>query len=988
MGMVAALLALGLTGGPAQAPEVGLGAMPHLGPETHPCLLYSAEEEDEIRARLERAPYSSWWSSVSGSDDMVSQAFTWRMNGDAEKAEAVRTRLLRCNPTGYHCCCGVADALQGVAEAYDLLYDYEGLTETDHRVIRAKIANACERLYLSALESGSGQHPGNQRTRGICALGTAAMVLAGYEDAAHTPTGWLLRALRGIHDEPNLEFWRPDGMFIEGPGYSAFTLSVMLPFARYYENVTGNWLFDDPPLSNALDYLVHITQPDGVCTAQGTTNMCNVVNSLKLCVGAGDPGKQAFYRWALDEWGSLSGGGVRDICLFDGSVQPSVAGVPTSRFFTTSQEAALRSEWSRNAVGLWFKGKDPWLAATHRVYSHGDVGSFVLHAYGELLAVDAGYDHWVSYDLYPANLHNTLLVDGEGPVEATAGVMENIIDAPYVKSADIVTEYAGVKLRRTFLLVEDSYVVIVDDIEADEEHEYEWQIHTPVSRETGAITVEGNHASWTGFDPRTDAPGKVALDVYWAGPVEVEAVETSRWQPWGSDPKTASYDNWAVVARQRGEDVKYLTVLYPHPIGAATHQIADRTDGEQFVLEVAREQERITATVSTADEPEDYTPRAILWGDVASSPWWHWIAGPGGIRTDKGVDLAGVSAEGVLALENYEGWYVSDPIHVAGPEGMELATGRGGGRGRQAYWCIGEELRPFDPADARAGHIVLPQTMIGPAALARTRRPLDEASETSPPEIVAVTIDGQRIEGRELVDLGRVTTPPHEVVVELRDEGMGLEPATDRIALNGAPLRPSHPLVREGRDTSTGTLGCLLRGVDDPIDYELTFRVSDYALRPNSNQFNLRFSMRPLLVNGGFEELRDWGFGAWSRDDETKYEIEAVADDPHSGRRCLMMRGIAGGLNMVASQRVPLNVGATYRLTGWYRGNVTAKASMCSQSGKGQYIWSDPLGPSQEWVPFDWEFTVENPEDALLVALRLGAVGEVYFDDVELVEVE
>ncbi|HJN17720.1 MAG TPA: heparinase II/III family protein, partial [Armatimonadota bacterium] len=886
--------------------------------------------------------------------------------------------------------CGVADALQGVAEAYDLIYNYDGLSETDHRVIRAKIANACERLYLSALESGSGQHPGNQRTRGICALGTAAIVLAGYEDAAHTPDEWLQRALDGIRDEPNFEFWRPDGMFIEGPGYSSFTLATMMPFTRYYENASGNWLFDDPRLSNAIEYTIHITQPDGVCAAIGTTNMQNVINSLKLCVGAGSERQQQMIRWALEEWGSIGSGGVRELCLFDDSVQPSMAGVPTSRYYTTTQEAAMRSEWSRNAVALWFKSKDPWLAKTHHVYSHGDVGSFVLHAYGELLAVDAGYDHWVSYDLYPPQLHNTLLVDGEGPVNETPGTIENIIDAPYVRSADIVTEYAGIKLRRTFLLVEGEFVVIIDDIQADEEHEYEWQIHTPVSREGGEIEIDGNRASWTGFDPKADTPGKVALDVYWAGPVEVEAVETSRWQPYGSDPKTASYDNWAVVARQQGKDVKYLTVLYPHAVGAATRQVTDRTDDEQLSLTVDREQERVWATVSTVADRTESTPRAKLHGDTASSPWWYWIAGPGGVG-DEDVQLAGVSAEGVIATEMYPGRHVEDPVHVAGPEGMEVTTGLA--RRPGLAWHIGEKWRPVDRTDAGAGPLTLPEAIVGPAQLAWTRRPLAEAGETTPPDVVAVTIDDQqRFVGRQFVDLGRVAAPPWRVSVEFRDEGMKLNHLSGRVALNGVPLPNSSVIAMENRQAPTGTLTGGIPKVTDPIDYEVSFRASDNALRPNMTQFNLHFSLAPLLENGGFEDGGDsphnWGLGAWSSSDETKYESEAVTDNPHSGKRCLMMRGIAGGLNMVASQVVPLEIGKTYRMTGYHRGDVGSKASMCSQSGKNQYIYSDPLPPSDEWIPFEWEFTVTNPEARLIIAMRLGAVGTVYYDDLSLAEVE
>ena len=277
--------------------------------EVHPCLLMTTDGMGELRAKLEWPPFREWWSSVSGATDPVSQAFTWALTRDRTKAEAVRKHLLRANPAGYYCCCGVADALQGVAEAYDLIHDYDGLRPADHAIIRGRIAESCERLYLSALETGSGQHPGNQRTRGLCALGTAAIVLRGYEGAEHTPQEWLQRALDGILDQANIEFWREEGMFIEGPGYSAFTLQPMLPFARYLERVTGYWLFDQPRLHAALRYLIHITQPDGLCAALGPTNSTNVVDGLKLCLGAGPRELQSALSWSMATWGYVGGGG-------------------------------------------------------------------------------------------------------------------------------------------------------------------------------------------------------------------------------------------------------------------------------------------------------------------------------------------------------------------------------------------------------------------------------------------------------------------------------------------------------------------------------------------------------------------------------------------------------------------------------------------------------------------------------------------------------
>lgn len=953
--------------------------------EAHPSLMFGPEDLPAIRERVTRPPYSDWWEGVRTSSDIISQAFTWRLTGDKEKAEAVRQHLLRCYPTGYHCCCGVADALQGIAEAYDLVADYEGITPQEHRVIRAKIARSCERLYQSALLSGPGQHPGNQRTRGLCALGTAAIVLRGYADSAHTPQQWLQRALDGIRDDANLSFWRDDGMFIEGPAYSAFTLSVMLPFARYYHRASGKWLFDDPRLRNALYYLIHVTQPDGEANAFGTTNMCGVVNYLRLCIGAGRPQDQAVYRWAIAQWGSLEGGGVRDIGLFDDRVQPSTTGLPTTRFFPVSQEASLRSDWSTKAVALWFKGKEPWLAKGYGVYSHGDVGSFILHAYGELLAVDAGYDHWVSYDLYPPELHNTLLVDGKGPVSGTPGLLENALDAGVLQAGEIRATYAGAAHRRVFLLVDGRYAVIADNIRSPKARRYDWQIHTPVSRGTGQVTLRGNRASWTGFDPRTDTPGKVRLEAVWAGPVRLAPMEKSRWQPWSSDPKTGSYDNWALVARQERANARYLTLLYPHPETqpAPPIETVAATGGRCLVL-------RAGATRDTFLVPEG--PRARAGGLVTTAALgatreragrleWAYLSGPGRLERDGKLVLALEGTAGAVALVPSA---QEERLAVSGASGLRVVLPAGAAR--HAFLCApGAAPRPLAMTVQGNQRVLSFPTAPPTGAVVRLRAaPARPVTDADPPRLVALAVDGRPAEAAAILDLGRVEAAPRQVQLRFQDRRPGLDRDSLRVQLDGLPLVPAAQLERDG------SVALALGEVREQTDHELLVSVADQAALPNRAQFLLRFSLRPLLQNGGFEEGGQrpaaWSVGAWSSDAQTQYEIRTITENPRSGRRCLMLRGIAGHLNLAASQQVPLRQGQTYVLTGYYRGDVPAAASFCSRSGRGQYLWMPAVGPSATWIPFRWEFTVENPEAALLVAVRLGQPGVACFDDLALEE--
>jgi len=825
--------------------------------ETHPSLLCGADEVPLMQERFQREPYSQWWASVRGRSDLVSLAFTWCMTGDEEKGKAAREQLLRAYPSGYHCSCGVADALQAVAEAYDLLYHYKGLTPRDHRVIRAKIAAACERMYLSALETGNGQHPGNQRTRGICALGTAAIVLRGYKDAAHTPRDWLQRALDGIRQEANLEFWRPDGMFIEGPGYSAFTLGVMLPFARYYERACGRWMFSEPRLRNALLYLVHQTQPDGVTTSMGTTNMCNVVAGLKLAVGAGSPEDQALVQWAVLRWGSLADGDLRELCLYDADVHPSTEATGTTQFFPTSQEAAMRSDWGSHAVAFWFKGKDPWLAGGHTVYSHGDVGSFVLHAYGELLAVDAGYDHWVSYNLYPPELHNTLLVDGQGPVNATPGVLENPVDATALRAGDITSQYGGVDLRRTLLLADGRYVVIADDVKADAEHEYQWQVHTPVSREGGSVAIEGNRATWTGFDPRSGNPGRVSVQATWAGPVGLATMDKSRWQPYDPDPVNGSYDNWAIVAKRKSGSVRYLAALCPYPTGSEVPAVETPQATGGLALTVT--EGPVTDTFLAAEGPEvslgalKSTARTVAVRLRDGQVERVYQNGPG--RVEHGgrrlCEIAGTQT-GAVALQMAA--LTEGPVRrrgfVCGPAGMvtsvsaEVADGPVFFRGPDGAWQElvrerkGEGVSVTLPVDLTQGAPVV--------VMAEGQTPSVDRTAPRPAELM---IAGEARPAGELVSLGRLEGPLGKVSIRYADDESGLWPQAVRATVDGLPL---------GGLTvdDNGELSLDLSAVTSLRDHELVLAVPDRAPVPNVARFLLTWSLAPLLRNGGFEARR------------------------------------------------------------------------------------------------------------------------------------
>ena len=132
-----------------------------------------------------------------------------------------------------------------------------------------------------------------------------------------------------------------------------------------------------------------------------------------------------------------------------------------------------------------------------------------------------------------------------------------------------------------------------------------------------------------------------------------------------------------------------------------------------------------------------------------------------------------------------------------------------------------------------------------------------------------------------------------KVEVRFRDQQSAIDPASVLLTVNEAPLNEGVQLM-PGRTPKLLGLSFDLGKLARREDYVVRVRVADTAAEPNEATFTLKFSTRPLLVNGGFEEggptPDNWGFGTWSSDGQTKFETTAVTDRPHSGEKCLMMK--------------------------------------------------------------------------------------------------
>ncbi|KHF41324.1 DUF4962 domain-containing protein [Halalkalibacter okhensis] len=187
----------------------------------------------------------------------------------------------------------------------------------------------------------------------------------------------------------------------------------------------------------------------------------------------------------------------------------------------------------------WFKDVG-WVAMHHRMdapddhimyltkashygsisHSHGDQNAFVLHAYGDPLAIHSGY-----YVAFNSTMHmkwrrqtiskNTILIDGKGQyaekdkfigikANGTIETVEDHDDYSYVRgdATNAYQQYVPYLKRyvRETYFINNSYFVLIDTIDLTQEGKVDWLLHTlnEMTLKHQSFAVEGEKAALEG----------------------------------------------------------------------------------------------------------------------------------------------------------------------------------------------------------------------------------------------------------------------------------------------------------------------------------------------------------------------------------------------------------------------------------------------------------------------------------------------------------
>ncbi|CAM3193612.1 DUF4962 domain-containing protein [Paenibacillus lupini] len=336
-----------------------------------------------------------------------------------------------------------------------------------------------------------------------------------------------------LHEEPKAREWLDytleyyaclyspwggqDGGWAEGPMYWTTGLAYLIDAFNLIRQYVGIDLFQRPFFERTGDFPLYVHSPDTVRASFGDQSTLGEPPSLKTAYNirqfAGLTGN-GLYQWYYEQvkerdkdadtkfynygWWDFRFDDL--IYNHDYPAVQAVVPVPESmesvKWFRDVGWVAFhrRMDDPEEHIQLIVKSS-PYGSLSH---SHGDQNGFLLHAYGEPLAIDSGY-----YVAHGSTMHrnwrrqtiskNSLLIDGQGQYAGTDkvlckeayGIVEEVVSKPGFASVRMnataayreTAPYLKRFIREVHWL-DDSYAVIVDAVDLERPARVSWLMHS------------------------------------------------------------------------------------------------------------------------------------------------------------------------------------------------------------------------------------------------------------------------------------------------------------------------------------------------------------------------------------------------------------------------------------------------------------------------------------------------------------------------------
>ncbi len=458
---------------------------------------------------------------------------------------------------------GAHHLLRGLNWCYDACRDV--MSADEQQRLRDVIVRRAEQFH-KRLNPFRGGEANNHAWLQAFGLAESGIVLLGEHEAAADWAEYVRQLYLGYF----LSCLGQQGENNEGISYWGYGLGFVIGYADLMQAVCGIDLYQHPWLRQTARFPMYCAPPGAWAVSFADTGKPNhAVRGpdqtrwvRELALRTGDP----YALWYAGEREPVGGLAPKPPADLTPSIHYRHIGWA---IFNTSLVDGAQGATVGFHSGRYFAG-----------HQHPDQNSFVIHAYGEKLAIDGGYYDWYGSPHFKAYsmttlAHNTLLVDGTGQAACKPGADGRItayFDSPSygytVGDAADPEVYEGRLFRfdRRVLFIKPGFVVVHDLVaSAGKAARYDWMLHAvaPIQTEDSGNSFRLACAK-AALRGRILAPQGAKLDVTTGFPVEpVDGYST---RPVPAEKYVPEWHLYVTPSQPSGEE-EFLAVMQIQRLG-------------------------------------------------------------------------------------------------------------------------------------------------------------------------------------------------------------------------------------------------------------------------------------------------------------------------------------------------------------------------------------------------------------------------------------
>jgi hypothetical protein len=323
-----------------------------------------------------------------------------------------------------------------------------------------------------------------------------------------------------------------DGGWAEGPMYWTTGMAYLIDALNLIKKFTGYDLYQRPFFQKTGDFPLYCYPPDSYRTSFGDQSNLGERPILKTAYNirqfAAVTGNSA-YQWYFEQvrayetdpdskfynWGWWD---FRFDELLYQHDYPTIPAVPPTaesiKWFRDVGWVAIHDQIASPLDHIYLLTKSSRYGSIS--HSHGDQNAFMLHAFGDPLAVETGY-----YIAFGSSFHrewrrqtrskNAILIDGQGQyaggdkflnIQATGEIrkVEDVVGVRYI-CGDATEAYRHTvpyvqRVQREIYFVCGSYFVIIDSVDLAQAGRVDWLLHSlyPIQLDHQTAQITGKHA--------------------------------------------------------------------------------------------------------------------------------------------------------------------------------------------------------------------------------------------------------------------------------------------------------------------------------------------------------------------------------------------------------------------------------------------------------------------------------------------------------------